>query len=350
MRTTTCTSVVFLLSICLIAGTAAAQAKAPAATPAKAPAATPAKAPAATPAKAPAAAAAAPAKAPDANAKAEAERAGKEGERLLAQHEPARALEHLQRAYRLSNNVKYLLPLGLAYAEAERPLDALDALGRYLREAPALPDAKRKEIGAKLGVMLDQVAAVVTIEASRENAGVKVDGRAIGTTPLEAPLRLMPGKHELVLQPAPTDPSSGARQVIDVKPGERRTVKLEPGTRSRFLEPQSSNETGGAQGDDGEEEEEKAPPKRRKVAATVRKEPEEQAVKIEWNPRQIHKKWWFWTAVGGATVLVVGLAAGLGARSASSAAGEMIPKSPDWKGGVVDARSGALLALAGSWP
>lgn len=331
MRTTTCTSVVFLLSICLITGTAAAQAKAAGAQPTKGPA-------------------PAPAKAPDANARAEAERAGKEGERLLAQHEPARALEHLQRAYRLSTNVKYLLPLGLAYAEAERPLDALDALGRYLREAPALPDAKRKEIGAKLGVMLDQVAAVVTIEASRENAGVKVDGRAIGTTPLEAPLRLMPGKHEIVLQPAPTDPSSGARQVIDIKPGERRTVKLEPGTRSRFLDPQSSNEQTGAPGEEDEEEEEKAPPKRRKVAATVRKE-EEQSVKIEWNPRQIHKKWWFWTAVGGATVLVVGLAAGLGARSAGSAAsGETIPKSPDWGGGVVDARSGALVALAGSWP
>ena len=48
----------------------------------------------------------------------------------------------------------------------------------------------------------------------------------------------MPGKHEVIMQPAATDPSSGAKVQIEVRPGERKTVKLEPGTASKFLEPQ----------------------------------------------------------------------------------------------------------------
>ena len=92
-----------------------------------------------------AAPAAAQSKAPrdsDAAARGESERAGKEGERLLAQHDAAGAITELGKAYNLSHNPRFLLPLGLAYAEAERPLDALDALGRFLKDAPAVPDAK----------------------------------------------------------------------------------------------------------------------------------------------------------------------------------------------------------------
>lgn len=276
---------------------------------------------------------------PDAAGRAEAERAGKEGERLLAQHDAARAVEQLQRAFALSHNPRHLLPLGMAYAEAERPLDALDALGRYLKEGPALPDAKRKEIGGKLQVMLDQVAAVVTIEASRQNAGVKVDGRSIGNTPIEAPLRLLPGKHEIVLQPAPTDPSSGAKAIIEVRPGERKAVKLEPGPRSRFLEPQSQNDQNGQNGAGGENA---GAVERVRVASSGGSE----------GGKEFYKRWWFWTGVGAAAVLVIGLSAGLASRSGGGSAvasADMVPSASTWNGGVIDARSSGLLGLAGAW-
>jgi hypothetical protein len=157
----------------------------------------------------------------------------------------AGAVTELGKAFNLSKNPRFLLPLGLAFAEAGRPLDALDALGRFLKESPTLPDQKRREIGAKLGVMLDQVAGTVTVEATRQNAQIKLDGRVIGMSPLESPLRLNPGKHELQMVPSPTDPSSGATVVIDIRPGESKAVKLEPGARSRFLEPQVMNEDAG---------------------------------------------------------------------------------------------------------
>ena len=264
----------------------------------------------------------------DAAMRSEAEKLGKEGERLLEKHDAQGAIDPLARAYGLSNNPRYLLPLGLAYAEAERPLDALDALGRFLKDSPSVPDQKRKEIGARFAVMLDQVAALVTLEATRQNAPVKVDGRPIGATPIQTPLRMMPGKHEIVMQPAPTDPSSGARVVIEVKPGERRTIKLEPGAPARFLEPQAQNHL----------QPESAAPEA--VAATMPQSSGSEATPF-------YHKWWFWTAIGGgvAAVLTVGLGAGLGARNGHSS--EDVPNAPSWPGGPIDARPAAVLALAG---
>lgn len=262
----------------------------------------------------------------------EADRLGKEGERLLSAHDAAGAIDQLARAYSLSANPRFLLPLGLAYAEAERPLDALDALGRFLKDAPAVPDAKRKEIGTRFAVMLDQVAALVTVEASRQNAPVKVDGRAVGMTPLPAPLRLMPGKHEVIMQPAATDPSSGAKVQIEVRPGERKTVKLEPGTASKFLEPQVQLGPGNSsEGTGGEATTSTRPRLTENVPVT--------------------KQRWFWPVVGGGAaavaVLGIGLGAGLGAKKGPSGLpGDDFPQVPSWPGGPIDARP--AVALQGS--
>lgn len=269
----------------------------------------------------------------DAVSRAEADRLGKEGERLLEKHDAQAAIDPLARAYGLTSNPRFLLPLGLAYAEADRPLDALDALGRFLKDSPSVPDAKRKEIGAKFAVMLDQVAALVTLESTRQNAPVKVDGRPLGTTPIQTPLRMMPGKHEIVMQPAPTDPSSGSRVVIEVKPGERRTVKLEPGAPSRFLDPQAHSTLPAS--------EETA------MSGALSPLPSTRAG----SEAPIYSKWWFWTAIGSgaATVLAVGLGAGLGTRHGSGP-GTVVDESasfPSWPGGTIDARQGALIALSG---
>jgi hypothetical protein len=290
--------------------------------------------------------AAAQSKAPrEADARGESERAGKEGERLLAQHDAAGAISELGKAYNLSHNPRFLLPLGLAYAEAERPLDALDALGRFLKDAPAVPDAKRKEIGAKFAVMLDQVAALVTLDASRQNAQVKIDGRPVGVTPIDTPLRLMPGKHEIVMMPAPTDPSSGARVLLEVRPGERRSVKLEPGARSRFLEPQSQNQPAGGDDSPGEPALRTEGSSKPIAAATPAAAPSA-STGSEFHARDLVKKWWFWTGIGAVAVLGVGLGVGLGTRNHSTTS-EEFPNVASWPGGPINARPAALLSVSG---
>jgi hypothetical protein len=279
-------------------------------------------------------------------ARAESDRAGKEGERLLAQHDAAGAVSELGKAYNLSHNPRFLLPLGLAYAEAERPLDALDALGRYLKDSPSVPDAKRKEIGGKFAVMLDQVAALVTLEASRQNAPVKVDGRPVGTTPIDTPLRLLPGKHEIVMQPAPTDPSSGARVLLEIKPGERRTVKLEPGARSRFLEPQSQNETAPAD----EPARRTAPAGDQQLGGGVAPALAIGAGGFE-GKRRLQSQWWFWPVVIGGPALVVtamGVGLGFGLGSHSSSSGDQFPNVSSWQGGAIDVRPMALVSTGRS--
>ncbi|HMY58614.1 MAG TPA: hypothetical protein PK472_10185 [Pseudomonadota bacterium] len=269
------------------------------------------------------------------DAKAESERAGKEGERLLAAHDAAGAVTELGKAYSLSKNPRFLLPLGLAFAEVGRPLDALDALGRFLKESPTLPDQKRREIGAKLGVMLDQVAGTVNIEASRQNAQIKLDGRVIGMSPIETPLRLNPGKHELQMVPAPTDPSSGATVVIDIKPGEQKAIKLEPSARSKFLEPQVSNQD--------------ADPALRTTAAnhqSVSTQAEPATKGSEFNFRDLPKKWWFWTGVGAVAAVGIGLGVGLGVglRDRSTPPTESFPAVTTWPGGPIDVRMPSVVA------
>lgn len=268
----------------------------------------------------------------EAAAKAESERAGKEGERLLAQHDAGGAVTELGRAFNLSKNPRFLLPLGLAFAEAGRPLDALDALGRFLKESPTLPDQKRREIGAKLGVMLDQVAGTVTVEATRQNAQIKLDGRVIGMSPLESPLRLNPGKHELQMVPSPTDPSSGATVVIDIKPGESKAVKLEPGARSRFLEPQVMNED--------------LDPAQRTTGANQAVTTAPVSKGSEFNFRELPKKWWFWTGVGAVAAVTIGLGVGLGVglRDRDTVPTESFPAVTNWPGGPIDARMPSSLA------
>lgn len=288
--------------------------------------------------------AAAQSKAPASEAaqKAEAERAAKEGERLLGQHDTQGAIAELGKAYSLTKNPKYLLPLGLAYAEAERPLDALEAIGGYLKDSGSVTDADRKKIGGKFAVMMDQVGGLVTLEATRNSAQVKVDGRVVGVTPLSMPLRLSPGRHEIVMVPAPTDPSSGAKVLLDVKPGEHKSVKLEAGARSRFLEPQSQNEAG-----------QDEPGRRAGLTPTQAGNEPRTPTATGTAPaatgggesafRDIHKKWWFWTGVGGAVaVLGVGLGVGLGRRN--TGATEEFPNLPTWPGGTVDGRPAMVMS------
>ncbi len=269
----------------------------------------------------------------EAAAKAESERAGKEGERLLAQHDASGAVTELGKAFNLSKNPRFLLPLGMAFAEAGRPLDALDALGRYLKETPTLPDQKRREIGGRLGVMLDQVAGTVSVEASRQNAQIKLDGRVVGTSPLETPLRLTPGKHEIQMVPAPTDPSSGASVTIDVKPGESKAVKLEPGSRSRFLEPQAQLD-------------ETSPAQRTGAVNQTTTVAEQPAKGSEFSFRDLPKKWWFWTGVGAVAVVGIGLGVGLGVglRDKSAPPTEAFPAVTTWQGGAIDVRMPSALA------
>lgn len=268
------------------------------------------------------------------DAKAEAERAGKEGERLLSIHDAQGALNELGKAYNLSKNPRHLLPLAMAFAEAGRPLDAMDAFSRFLKETPTLPDQKRRDIGNRMSVMLDQVAGTVSVEASRQNAQIKLDGRVIGSSPLETPLRVSPGKHELSMVPAPTDPSSGATLIIDIKPGENKAVKLEPGSRSRFLEPQAM----------ADEPASRTTASNDQAAAVATENPSKSG---EFQFRDLPKKWWFWTGVGAVAVVGLGVGLGVGLRDRSQPPKEDFPSVASWPGGLLDARVASSIVAYG---
>lgn len=227
-----------------------------------------------------------------------------------------------------------LLPLALpALVHAAEPpaATAKPAAAKPVNAKPAVAKPTAKTAGKAAEAPPAEVPAVILIESSRPGAAVFIDGKAIGKTPIESAVKLKPGRHELVLQAAPTDPSSGARQVIEVKAGERRVIDLSPKLAARFIEPPQENPPPPAV------EPAQMPPPPTVAAAP----PPAREVASESTP--IYKKWWFWTGVGAGAVLVIGLAAGLGTRGGGD--NSMLPSSPTWPGGSIDGRASALLRI-----
>lgn len=212
------------------------------------------------------------------------------------------------------------------------------ALVLSLGAAPALAqNAERKPAATKKAAAKKaaeperpgEAPAVVLIESSRAGATVLCDGKPVGKTPVESALKLPAGKHELVLQAAPTDPSSGARVVIELRAGERRIIDLSPRAAARFLEPPGGEPPPPAQ----------RPPEKIATAPMPTAAPVAAPVTPSDGPTPIYKRWWFWAGVGAGVVLVVGLGAGLGARKGDDSG---IAASPTWPGGTIDGRAASL--------
>ena len=112
------------------------------------------------------------------------------------------------------------------------------------------PDAKRKEIGTRFAVMLDRVAALVTVSSAPECASWSRWSRR-WHDPATSPGALMSGKHEVIM-PSATDlkrrqgcrskSALASAQDLKLEPGDRLEV---PGaTRCSFGPGNSSEGTG----------------------------------------------------------------------------------------------------------
>jgi hypothetical protein len=141
-----------------------------------------------------AAAAAAPVAAAPEAAKAEARERFDRGLGLYEKGENAAALAEFKRAYELIPNAVVLYNMGLVYAAMNRPVEAADALERYLSQAgdKASPEQRRKATR----VRDEQAARVARVLVVTDHpAIVQIDGVEAGRTPMAEPLRLSSGAH-----------------------------------------------------------------------------------------------------------------------------------------------------------
>jgi tetratricopeptide (TPR) repeat protein len=145
------------------------------------------------------------------------------GMELAGEGAYSEALVEFTRAHEISPHFAVLYNIGQAHVALGRPVEAVDALTRYLEQGGAeIPVERRKQVDAEI---LKQKARIAEVEVRTDVPGaiVSIDGKEIGRTPLSTPIRLAIGTHQIVAA-VPGRPS--VEQSVTVAGEERRRVDL----------------------------------------------------------------------------------------------------------------------------
>jgi tetratricopeptide (TPR) repeat protein len=142
---------------------------------------------------------------------------------LAAQGLYAAALEQFNAAYTASPHFAVLYNIGQSQMALGRPLEAIEALSKYLRDgADQVPLSRREQVQAQIG-LLESRLAELSITVDRVGAVVRVDGRDVGSTPLFQPIRLAAGAHTVTVS-IPNGPQ--LTRDVPLRESERQTVAL----------------------------------------------------------------------------------------------------------------------------
>ena len=133
----------------------------------------------------------------------------------------AAALEQFKSAYEKSPHFAVLYNIGQAQMALGRPIEAIEALTRYLRDgADQVPLSRREQVQAQVA-LLESRLAELSVTTDRPGALVTVDGREVGKTPLYQPIRLAAGTHTVSIM---MDGITPIIKAIDLREGERRAL------------------------------------------------------------------------------------------------------------------------------
>jgi tetratricopeptide (TPR) repeat protein len=222
------------------------------------------------------------------DARAAAQKKMAAGAQLLDQGQPAEALRLFREAHAAFPNQRWQYSIGIASQATGRDVEALEAFQIFLENSQGAPQINVDDARKQVEVLRARVAAV-RITAREAGAGVLVDGRDVGRTPLPRPVLLEPGEHRFMVRKAEFEPFE---RVLNVKPGEQ-TVAAELRRIVKVV----------------------APPPAVLVAPPPSAPPAE---------TPLYQRWWLWTAVG--AVVVTGVVIAVASSSGS--------KNPDCRGGL----------------
>ena len=154
---------------------------------------------------------------PDAIAREAARTLMREGNERLDRGQYLDALDRFERAHQLFPSPKLLFNIAQTLNELGRPLDALDHYERFVHDTTQADAPDLWRIAHEQIFRLQGAIARVEVQTNVADAHVTVDGRPVGVTPLDAPLRLLPGAHAIVLVKAGYE-----RQVVELtlQPGD----------------------------------------------------------------------------------------------------------------------------------
>ncbi|MBK9001966.1 MAG: hypothetical protein IPM35_40090 [Myxococcales bacterium] len=165
---------------------------------------------------------------PSADDKAAAKALYQEGMLALESDDPARAAELLRKAYERARLPKLLLLL----ADAERRAGDLAAAHAHLTELVRCADSPATlQLAQTELAKLEESSAALTLEGGAPGTSVEIDGKPAGTLPLAVPLRLAPGRHELVLTGGPC--GRDERQSVELVAGATQVIHFDPDCEPR---------------------------------------------------------------------------------------------------------------------
>lgn len=136
----------------------------------------------------------------DKAARAEASKHFKLGVRLYAEGKFDEALIEFERAYALSPHPSVLFNIAASHREMSHYAESIQFYEQFLAEAEG---KVKPDLVARAREELDEVRSrvgSVSLNIKPDGVEVSIDGRELGTTPLEEPVVLGPGRHTFTLR------------------------------------------------------------------------------------------------------------------------------------------------------
>lgn len=105
------------------------------------------------------------------------------------------AVEEFETAFKLSRAFKILFNIGQVNVALGRPVEAVDAYDRYLKQGGATIAAeRRKEVQIEIEHQIARIGTLV-VRTTPGGADVRIDGALVGKSPLPRAVRIAMGRH-----------------------------------------------------------------------------------------------------------------------------------------------------------
>jgi hypothetical protein len=158
----------------------------------------------------------------DPQSKAKAQGLLTEASGLYEKGDYAGALEKFNAAYAAYPSPKLMFNIGQANRDLSRPVEALEAFEKFLSGSLDASPETTADARKSLAELRDKLGQI-RIDCETAGAGVSIDGKTVGLTPLPDPIWATPGRHQVTAKHAGAAP---AIEDVDVTAGSVSTVTM----------------------------------------------------------------------------------------------------------------------------
>lgn len=261
---------------------------------------------------------------PDEAQKARAAELLAEGNRKFDQALFAEALAAFESAYRAYPSPKLHFSIAQTQYELDRPLEALQHYEQFITLVAERELPQPWAIAAERVYQLQGRVASITLQCNPVGATVSLDGVALGKAPLATAVRVMPGKHVLLV-----DKAGFERRVVELElaAGAARTERVELLTTSEALRRREEYQR--------LEREREAANQRRAAAERAARAQREAALQdVARRKASYRRAGWITLTIGAVALAAAGTSGGLALYEARQVANA--PPGESWVGGVQD--------------